>query len=93
MSAGLKRVRLDGQCLYVSNYLREISIPLANVRDVTENRWVNFHPITIYFQNTTEFGDKIVFMPKPRYFDFRFWRSYPIVAELRRLAGVRDQMK
>jgi hypothetical protein len=87
MAATLKRVRLDSKCLYVSNYLRETSIPLSNVKDVTENRWANYHPVTIHFFDATEFGEKITFMPKLRYFGF--WRSHPIVDELKQLAGAR----
>jgi hypothetical protein len=88
-AANLKRVRVDSKYLYVSNYLRETSIPFSNVKDVTENRWVNYHPVTIHFQDATEFGDKIRFMPKLRYFGF--WRSHPIVGELKQLAGARKQ--
>jgi hypothetical protein len=85
MAASLKRVRVDSQCLYVSNYLRETSTPFSNIKDVTENRWVNYHPVTIHFRDAIEFGDKIRFMPKQRYFGF--WRSHPIVGELKELAG------
>lgn len=85
--AGLKRVRADERQLYVSNYLREICIPFSGVRDVSQNRWLNIRPITIYFRNVTEFGDKVVFMPKRR-IAFRFWRVDPVVDELKKLAGL-----
>jgi hypothetical protein len=87
----LKRVRMDDTSLYVSNYLREIQVPLRQVADVTENRWVNIHPVTIQFRSATEFGERVVFMPKRRLFGF--WRSHPVVAEIRhavdRAAGLR----
>ena len=35
---------------------------------------------------STEFGDRIVFMPKIRW--FAFFSSHPVVGELRRLAGM-----
>src|SRR6476660_5211504 len=41
--AGLKRVRLDAGHLYISNYWREIAVPLTLIADVTENRWINLH--------------------------------------------------
>lgn len=85
--AGLKRVRADRQQLFVSNYLKEISIPFNGIRDVTQNRWLNIRPITIYFSYVTEFGDRITFMPKRR-FAIQFWRADPLVDELKRLAGL-----
>jgi hypothetical protein len=83
--AGLKRVRVDSKSLYVSNYLREITIPLSMIEDITEIRWVNIHPVTIYFRNVTEFGQRITFMPITRFFGL--WSSHPVVAELKLLAG------
>ena len=85
LCAGLKRVRIDGTRLYVSNYLEEISIPFSDVVKVTEDRWVNIHPVTIHLKNATEFGDRIKFMPKSRFFG---WTSHPVVHELKNLAGI-----
>jgi hypothetical protein len=86
-NAGLKRVRMDEQQLYVSNYIKEISIPFNAIIDVTQNRWINSRPVTIYFRGATEFGDQAKFMPK-QFITFQFWRVDPIVDELRRLAGL-----
>jgi len=77
----LKRVDIDGDSLFVSNYRREIVVPLADVDGVTENRWVNMHPVTIHLRRDTEFGRSITFMPKIQW--FLFLRSHPVVAELR----------
>lgn len=80
----LKRLRIDGRNLYVSNYLKEIAIPVNLIDRVTENRLINIHPITIHLRGDTEFGNRIVFMPKPR---FAFpWTSHPVVGEIERLA-------
>jgi hypothetical protein len=84
-SAGLKRVRIDSQQLYVSNYLREISIPFHEITDVTQNRWINVRPVTVYFREATVFGSKITFMPKR---ELLFWRKSPVVSELKELAGL-----
>ena len=80
----LKRVELDDAALYVSNYAREIRVPLRDIEDVTENRWINIHPVTVHFFRETEFGTSIVFMPEVRW--FAFFSSHPIVAELREAA-------
>ena len=83
----LKEVSVDDNFLYVSNYLKEIAIPLSEIRDVTENKWINLHPVTIHLKSPTEFGDKIVFMPTVRY--FAFFSSHPVVNELKELARTR----
>jgi len=80
----LKRVRMDGQFLYLSNYLREIQVPLAAVESVTEFRWENSHPVTIHFVRPTEFGSSVTFMPKMR--PFGFFSSHPVVGRIRAAA-------
>lgn len=82
--AGLKRVRVDATSLYVSNYLFEITVPLIMIEEVTENRWINIHPVTVHFCSTTEFGQKITFMPTTRFFGLL--SPHPVVAELKQLA-------
>ena len=82
--ARLKRVRVDDKHIYVSNYRREISIPLSYIADVTEIRWINIHPVTVHFRKDTEFGRSITFMPTIRY--FALWSSHPVVAELYQLS-------
>jgi hypothetical protein len=66
--ARLKRVRTDGAVLVVSNYLEEFRIPLTEIRAVTENRWINIHPVTIHLRHPSPFGNSIVFMPRSRFF-------------------------
>ena len=81
----LKRVRMDDKALYISNYVTEIVVPLLNVAEVSENRWLNIHPITIAFHADTEFGSRVVFVPKTRWFGF--WSSHPVVDEIRMAAN------
>jgi hypothetical protein len=80
----LKEVSVDDHFLYVSNYLKEIAIPLSDIYDVTENVWINLHPVTIHLRTPSEFGNKIVFMPTIRFFSF--FSSHPVVKELKQLA-------
>jgi hypothetical protein len=84
-SAGLKEVSVDGQSIRVSNYLEEINIPADMIADITENRWIKGHPITIHLRSDTAFGQKIKFLPKSQLLGA--WSTHPAVAELRRLAG------
>lgn len=81
----LKEVSVDDNFLYVSNYLKEVSIPLTEIYDVTENAWLNIHPVTIHLKSPSEFGHKITFMPKVRFWSF-FNLSHPVVKELKKLA-------
>jgi hypothetical protein len=82
----LKKVRIDDGTLYVSNFRKEIALPLDIVERVSENRWVNFRPVTLYFRRFTDFGDKIVFMPKSRI--IMPWQSHPVVDEIRQMIKV-----
>ena len=88
--APLKKVSIAGNSLVISNYRREITVPLAEIDGVTQNRWLNFHPVTIRLRHDTEFGRTITFMPKARF--LLPWSSHPIVSELRDLASEPHQM-
>jgi len=81
----LKRVRIDDKALYISNYVTEIAVPLANVANVTELRWLSTHLITVGFHSETEFGPRVVFLPKVRWLGI--WSPqpvpHPVVEEIR----------
>jgi hypothetical protein len=83
----LKKVSVDENFLYVSNYLKEISIPLSDIYDVTENVWLNIHPVTIHLKSPSAFGRKISFMPQAK---FTFFSSHPVVEELKEMARSRQ---
>jgi len=86
-NAGLKRVRVNERQLFMSNYFREICIPFSAVMDVRQNRWLNSRPITIYFREATEFGDRATFIPK-WCIRIRIWHVDPLVDELKQLVGL-----
>jgi hypothetical protein len=83
--AALKQVAADEHFLYVSNFINEISIPMADVCDVTENYWLNIHPVTVHLKRTSRFGSKITFMPK-----IKFFGACPAVTELKSLAKIEE---
>jgi hypothetical protein len=83
--ARLKRVRTDGTVIFVSNYLEEFRIPVSEILAVSENRWINIHPVTIRLRHPSPFGSSIIFMPQSRLFS---WRSHPVVGEIRELAHI-----
>jgi hypothetical protein len=78
----LKRVAIDGDSILISNYSREVRLPLSAIIDVRENRWIKLHPVTIVFDRETPWGSNIKFMPRLRWFAFS-WMSHPVVTELR----------
>ncbi len=84
-----KKVSVDDEFLYVSNYRKEITIPLSNIGGVTEIKWVRTRPITIHLKTDSEFGRKIVFTPKLN--GFRVFAANPIIAELEKLAKITRQ--
>ncbi len=78
-------VAVDERFLFVSNFLKEISIPLSNVSDVTEIVWIRGNPVTIHLRTPSEFGRKITFIPKSKGL-FKFFQPHPFVAELKEMA-------
>lgn len=85
-----KKVSIDDDFLYVSNYRNEIKIPLSNIADVSETKWIRTRPITIYLKNESEFGRKIIFTPKMN--GFRVFADNPIVVELKESANLNKTM-
>jgi hypothetical protein len=91
----LKAVAIDETELYISNYLREISVPLSDVEQVAEGGWFRRGTVTIHLRPQTVFGRRILFWPTVRKSSFwnglmiggLFAASHPIVAELRDAAN------
>ncbi|MGB9178761.1 MAG: hypothetical protein WCB68_05880 [Pyrinomonadaceae bacterium] len=78
----LRRVSIDNEYLYVTNFLKGIFIPLSEIEAVTGGKWYQSPFLTIHLRHPTEFGKKIVFMPgrgKP------LFARHPIADELRKL--------
>lgn len=78
----IKRVQADDQSLYVSDYFSEVLIPLTEIADFTESRWLRPRTVTIHFRSPTAAGERVVFIPKLRLFQFS---SRPVIAELQTL--------
>lgn len=78
----LKRVVVDGESIYVSDFFQQMKRPIGDVLGVTENRWLKIHPVTIEFAGETPWGHYVRFMPKIRFL-VPSLVSHPIVGELR----------
>lgn len=77
----LKRVEVDDNYLYVSNYLKEIKIPLSDVEFIDKPENSSHQRIKIFLRTPSEFGDMIVFMPP-------LFVGHEITQELRHRVGV-----
>jgi hypothetical protein len=84
--ARLKRVKVDGATLVISNYRHDITVPVSEIADVRQNRLDNLRPVTITFRKETPFGSEVTFMPPV---SFRLFSENDIVTRLRSLAGPR----
>jgi hypothetical protein len=76
--AGLKRVVLTGDSLRVSNFVREIAVPLSDVGGIDDNEG-KIYRVVIRFARETPFGRRINFSP----IGWSHPRPHPIIAELR----------
>ena len=81
----LKCVAVDGESIYISDFLQRAKLPLGEILGVSENRWIKIHPVIIEFAGATPWGHYVRFMPKVRFLVPSFL-SHPIVAELRDMA-------
>jgi len=83
MLGPLKRVRFDGTHLWISNWRREIVVPVSEVVDVYQQKWLSTSPVTITFASRSEFGESVQYMPP---FSFGMWGEDPEVTMLREIA-------
>jgi hypothetical protein len=77
----LKQVEMDDRNLYLSNFRREIAVPLREVEDVRQLRWRKGQEVRIELRSDTDFGSTLVFLPKVRF--LLFWREHPVVEQIR----------
>lgn len=81
-----KVVSVDDNFLHVSNYVKEISVSLSDIEDITELGWVRSSPVTIHLKTDSAFGRNITFMPKLR--GLNPFAAQTIVGELKELAKI-----
>lgn len=74
----LERVHIDGEFLYVSNYFKEVQIPIVDVKDVREASLLTNSPrrIVLTLKSPSPMGDRIQFAPP-------FFSTTRIVSELK----------
>jgi hypothetical protein len=80
----IKKIVIDDHNLYVSDWRMDVTISVIEVERVSEFIFSEPRRVTIHLKNPSQFGQKIVFLAT--YQTFSFFRSHPIVSELRELA-------
>lgn len=78
----LKRIRIDDEMLYVSNYLKEVRIPLWWIDEVRGGTWPTRRHVIIVFSSATTFGSTVPFMAGIPWRSPFFWEPHPVVQEL-----------
>lgn len=78
----LKKVYIEKDELVISNYFKTIRLPLKEMQDVKENRFISPRHAWIYLKNESSFGNKIMFMPPLR---FLLFFAHPTVEELQKM--------
>lgn len=82
----LKEVSVDEDFLYVSDFTREVVIPLAEVAEVQHSR--RHGVVKLLLSAPTEFGDTIIFTPTNTSSHPAFaFKHHPAVAELKYLVA------
>jgi hypothetical protein len=59
----LKRVLINGGDLIVSNYARQVRVPLRRIRHISEGRLQNPRSIKLVFDEDFGFGASVSFLP------------------------------
>jgi len=76
----LKRVDMDDEFMYVSNYFKTYRYSYPSIEKIKERDFLLFHTIHVHFKEKGEFGKKIVFLSRSDKLN-RFLRKHPEVAQ------------
>ena len=80
----VKKVALDGDSLIISNFRRELRVPLHNVKRVSGSIFLHPALICVQFRYPTDCGSNVVFIAPLRLFGFG---QHPLVRELQALVS------
>ena len=87
----LKTVSLDKDVLVIKNFVRVIKVPLRNIKHISESRLMRPKTITLTVYPTSEFGERITFIPQAKFQAiFNIFSEHPIVMKLRELTGIQE---
>lgn len=86
LSVSLKKIEIDDEYLYVSNFKDEVAIPLKQIESIHQKifRFLNPELVRIKLKVETKFGNEILFTPKFRAFNIT---THPVILEVRMIIG------
>lgn len=71
----LKRVEVDGESVYITNYFKHFRYPYHSIEKIEESDFFFLKTASIYFIKPGTFGKKVTFIPsRSRY--RQFWESH-----------------
>lgn len=83
----LKRVEMDNEFVYVTNYFKTFRYPYHNVEKIELSRFLFFHTASIVLREGGSFGSRLLFIPSM--FRFReFLKEHPHIREHFELEGI-----
>jgi hypothetical protein len=83
----LKAVSLDGPYLRISNFWKEMAIPLSDVKHVEYVQRFKLKYVVLTLKRRSEFGRQIKFVPPGTW---KFWKEHEVVDQLKRLIKAED---
>ncbi len=72
----LKRVEIDEQFIYVTNYFKHFRYSLDSVEKIVERDLLLFRIATIHLHQAGSLGRKLVFVPSGSLYN-EFWNNHP----------------
>lgn len=72
----LKRVEMDEQFVYVTNYFKHFRYPYHNIEKITFNNYLLFKSVNIHLKEAGNFGKKMTFVPSRKLFRM-FTETHP----------------
>lgn len=76
----LKRVEMDGEFLYASNYFKTFRYPYHQIEKFTEKDYFFFSSFHVHLKQAGNFGKKMTFIASKKKFE-KFAAQYPDVAQ------------
>jgi CDP-diglyceride synthetase len=83
----LKRVEMDSDFVYVTNYFKTFRYPYHHVEKIELSRFLFFHTANIVLRESGSFGKRLLFIPSM--FRFReFLKEHPLIRDRFDLEGI-----
>lgn len=76
----LKRVEMDDEFVYVTNYFKHFRYPYHNIENLHETRFFFLKVVTITLKKPGSFGKKMTFIASNRLYR-SFWEEHPELYE------------